>query len=202
MGVAAGVIPYIIAAAGTAATIYNTNRTQRKQDNALAEGIRQKSATQRRADQTISQAVEGLSGSSPAAEKASTLSSYQDALRGSERQASAGQTLTGLSKDYDEATRAGSDRANKYVQGVANALSTIDAAGQQRQREAFGTADLATNLRVLDREQEGQDYLSRLRASSIRRNPWIDAAAGAAKAYGSAGGGNVDWGNLGSWGGV
>lgn len=202
MGAVAPAIPYIAAALGTAATIYNTNRTAKKQDAALAQGIAQKAATQRKADQKIAAAVEQLGVSSPAAERQQTMAAFQDALRGTEQQAAAGQTLGGLSKAYDEATQAGSSRANQYVQGVAKALSAIDAAGLQRQREGFGTADLSTNLRILGREQEGQDFLSRLKAQSIRRNPWIDAFAGAAKAYGSGAGGNVDWGNLGSFGGV
>lgn len=197
MGAAAAAIPYIIAAVGTAATVYNSNKTARKQDNALAQGIRDKAATQRKADQKISTAVDELGGSGPGGEKQSTLASYQDALRGTEQQAAAGQTLGGLSKSYDEATNANAVKSNKYLSGITDALSTIDAAGQQRQREGFGTADLATNLRVLGREQEGQDFLSRLKAQSIRRNPWIDAFAGAAQSYGSMAGGGASGGGFG-----
>lgn len=202
MGVAAAAIPYIVAAAGTAVQMYNTRQTAKKQDAALAQGIRQKAETQRRADQKIASTVDQITDSTPMNERQQTMAAYQDALRGTEQQASAGQTLSGLSQAYDEATSAGTNRANKYVQGIANALGTIDAAGLQRQREGFGTANLASDLRVLNREQEGQDFLSRLKASSIRRNPWLDAAASAAKAYGGNAGGSIDWNNLGSFGGV
>lgn len=184
MGVLAPAIPYIAAAVATGASIYNTNRTAKKQDQALAAGIRKKAEVQRRADSRIASELTQLEGSTSADEQRSTLDQYQNALRGTDQQAQAGQALSGLSKEYDLATGAAQQRTKGYVDQVANSLSRIDAAGLQRQGEGMRVADLGTDLRVLGREGEGIDYLSNLKAQSIRRNPYIDALSSALNSYG------------------
>jgi len=195
MGVAAAAIPYVAAAVAAGASVYNTNRTAKKQDQALAAGIRQKAAVQRRADEKIASELTQLENSTSADEQQSTLNQYQNALRGTDQQAQAGQALSGLSKEYDAATGAAQQRTKGYVDQVANSLSRIDAAGLQRQGEGMRVADLGTNLRVLGREGEGIDYLSNLKAQGIRRNPYIDALSSALNSYGGgvsgAAGGNV-----------
>lgn len=190
MGAAAAYIPYIFAAVAAGASIYNTNRTAKKQDEALAEGIRRQSQTQRRADAKIAEELTSLEGSRSGDEAATTLQQYQQALQGSEQQAKAGQALTGLSKEYDAATNVAGQERGDYVGNIAGLLSRMDAATQQREGEGFRIGDLASNLRILGREAQGQDFISRMKAQGVRRNPWIDAAAAAMNAYaGGAGGG-------------
>lgn len=188
MGAAAA--PIIAAVVGAGASYYNANQTAKKQDQAIAAGIRQQSATQRKADERLGQTLGQLEQSSPSDAIAETRQSYQDALRGTETQASAGQALSGLSKAYDEAAGAGQARAGDYVSNVADALSRIDAAGLQRQREGFTVGNLGTDLSVLGRESEGIDFLSRLKAQGIRSNPYLDALAGVAQGY-SGGAGSL-----------
>lgn len=185
MGYAA--IPYVIAAAAAGAQIYNTNKTAKRQDAALAEGIRQKSRTQQKADKAISSELTALEGSRSGDEAATTLQQYQQALEGSQNTARAGQAIAGLSSEYDAATAASNKQSGQYVDKIAGLLSQIDAPLQQREGEGFRIGDLTSNLRILGREGEGQDFLSRMRAQGIRRNPWIDAAAAAANAYASGG---------------
>jgi hypothetical protein len=194
MGAAAAAVPYLLAAAATGASIYNTNRTARKQDDALAAGIREQAKTQRKANTKIADELTSLEGSRSADEAASTLQQYQSALQGTEQQARAGQAMAGLSKEYDAATTSNNAKSNEYVSKIAGLLSRMDAAGQQREGEGFRVGDLASNLRILGREAEGQGFLSRMRAQGIRRNPWIDAASAALNSYAggmtsSAGGG-------------
>lgn len=184
MGAAA--IPLIALAVGTGAGVYNANQQAKKQDRALAEGIRQQSATQRRADQRLGETLGELEQSRPSDAIAQTRQSYEDALRGTASNAVAGQAISGLSKAYDEATNAGQARASESVANVADALSRIDAAGLQRQNEAFRTGDLGMDLSVLGREAQGIDFLSRMKAQGIRRDPWLDAFAGALQGYGSS----------------
>lgn len=184
MGTFAAALPYIAAVVATGASVYNTNRTAKKQDEAVAAGIRKKSEVQRRADGKIADELTQLEGSTSADERQSTLNQYQNALRGTDQQAQAGQALSGLSKEYDAATGAAQQRTKGYVDQVANSLSRIDAAGLQRQGEGMRVADLGTNLRVLGREGEGIDYLANMKAQGVRRNPYIDALSSALNSYG------------------
>lgn len=183
-----------IVAAGASA--YNTNRVAKKQDQAIAQGIRDKSKVQRRADAKIADELTNLEKSTSADEQQTTLGQYQDALRGTDRQAQAGQALTGLSKEYDAATGAAQGRTNDYLSQVINSLSRIDAAGLQRQGEGMRMNDLGANLSVLGREADGIDYLANLRAQGVRRNPGIDAFAAGLNAYGGGLGGGATAGKV------
>lgn len=200
MGPFAAAIPYVIAAVGTAASIYNTNRTARKADEAAAAGIRKQAGVQRRADSRITEELEKLGKSSGAGDQAGALEQYQQATRGTEQQARAGQAIEGLSSEYDEATRAGQEQTGKNIGNIADLLSRIDAPMLQRQREGFGTADLATALGTLGRESQGQGFLADMRVRGVRRNPYIDAFASglstAAQNYGSNAGGTTGTGQV------
>lgn len=176
-----------IVAAGASA--YNTNRVAKKQDQAIAQGIREKAKVQQRADAKIADELTSLEKSTSTDEQQTTLGQYQDALRGTERQAQAGQALTGLSKEYDAATGAAQGRTSDYLSQVVNSLSRIDAAGLQRQGEGMRMNDLGANLSVLGREAGGIDFLANMRAQGVRRDPAIDAFAAGLNAYGGGLGG-------------
>lgn len=194
MGAAA--LPLIALAASTAATAYNTRQTMKKADAALASGIRKRAATQRRADAKIDQAITETGASRPDA--ASINQQYQQALQGTEQNARAGQTLSGLSKEYDAATTAATAGREASVSKVADLLSRIDAASQQREREGQARANLGSNLGVLERESQGQDFLAKLKAQSVRRNPWLDMFAKGLQAYATRGAGGSIGSSLGS----
>jgi len=178
-----------IIAAG--ASYYNSQRVAKKQDQAIAQGIREKSKVQRRADAKIADELTQLGKSTSKQDQQSTLGQYQEALRGTEQQAQAGQALAGLSKEYDAATSAAQAGSRNYVAQVADALSRIDAPSLQRQREGFRIGDLGTDLRVLGREAGGIDFLANMRAQGVRRNPYIDALAAGLSAYGGGAGGGT-----------
>lgn len=180
-----------IALAAAAASAYNTQRTARKQDQQIAAGIREKSKVQRRADQKIQEELDRLQQSNPQAERQGAVRQYQEALRGTQQQAQAGQAIAGLSREYDQATGAAQTQTGNYLGQVIDALSRVDAAGLQRQREGISAGNLGTNLRLLSREAEGIDFLANLRAQGVRRSPYLDALAAGLNAYaggaGSAG---------------
>jgi hypothetical protein len=187
MGAAA--LPLVALAVGTGAQVYNQNRTAKRQDEALAAGIRKQAGEQRRADQRIGEAIGQIEQSSPADAIRQAREGYQTAIRGTEGLARSGQALSGLSDEFDAASRDANAQAAGRVGKIADLLSRIDAPLQQRQGEGFLSQDLSTDLGVIRRRAQGQDQLARLRASQIRNNPWIDAFAGAAKGYASTYGG-------------
>lgn len=192
MGVAAPFIPYIAAAAAAGAQYYNTRQTGKRQDEALAAGIRQQSKTQRKADERVQQTIGEIAGSSPADATAAAREGYQQAVRGTDQMAASGQALSGLSEAYDQAARAANTTAAGRTGAVADLLSRIDAPLQQRQSEGFRVGDLGTDLSILKRTSQGQDFLSRLKAQGVRRNPWIDAFSAGLQGYASAGAGGAE----------
>lgn len=178
-----------VAAAAALTSAYNTRQTAKKQDQAIAEGIRQQAKIQKRGNQQISMSLDKLEKSRSGPEQASALEQYRQALRGTESQARSGQAVEGLSEAYDAATREGTATAQGNVGNIADLLSRMDAPNLQRQREGIGAADLGLNLSTLGRDAAGADFLARMKAQNIRRNPWLDAAAAAMSAYAGGGGG-------------
>lgn len=186
MGAAA--LPLVALAVGTGVQTYNARQTAKKQDQALAEGIRKQAGEQRRADQRVSEAIGQIEGSSPTDAIRAARQGYQTAIQGTEGMARAGQAVSGLSDEYDAASRDATRTASGNVSNIADLLSRIDAPLSQRQAEGFLASDLSTDLGVIRRRAQGQDQLARLRASQIRNNPWVDAFAGALQGYGASGG--------------
>ena len=182
------VVPIIAAVVAAGASYYNTRQVAKKQDQALAAGIREKAKRQQKADQQITETIDKIGGSSADAERQSALKQYGDALRGTEANAQAGQALAGLSAEYDAATTANQTKKDQYLASLTDTLSKMDAPGMQRMKEGFLAGNLGQNLSIIGREAEGIDYLARMKASNVRRNPWIDAVAAGLNAY--AGGGS------------
>lgn len=185
-------------AASAAASAYNTNRTAKKQDGQAAAGIRQSASRQRQAEAKVNDSVKELETSRSGDEASERMGSYMDALRRGK-----GATEAGMNQNIgSEAFRAGSADAAGQVNAdagrVAGLMSRMDAPGIQRQGEAFGYGNLATEVGLIGKESQSDEWINRLRMNSIKRNPWIDAAASgmnmAAQAgAGSGGGGGGSW---------
>lgn len=168
-------IPLLIAGASTGAQLYNTNRTERKQDNQLASSIRRQGKKQAEADKRVDEEVRNLEQSTAQEERRERLGQYMQTLERGK------QTSGFLPNVGGDAFQADSAEAQAGVQAQAASdaglASRIDAAGMQRQGEAFGFGRLGTDLQRIGRESQGDAYIDELRLRMIRRNPWIDAAS-------------------------
>ncbi len=83
----------------------------------------------------------------------------------------------------------GQARTNAAGEGraLSGQLAAIDAPGLQRQREATGFNNAATDLSMIGDRANGLDFLTQLRtAQAGRTNPLIDAAGGGLQAFGQA----------------
>lgn len=184
MGAAAAAVPYIIAAVGAAVQTVNTNRTLSRQDAEAAEGIRRQSDIQKRADERVNTEVDTIAKSTSADERAQRMQDYMKTL-GTARQ----KTESGLDNAaLGDAFNAAGDKAKGELaaggERTAGLMSGIDAAGLQRQGEAFGFGNLATDVGLIGRESAGQQFLTDLRVRSTRRNPWLDFAGSAMQGIG------------------
>ncbi len=157
------------------ANVWNTRNTERKQDAALAQEIRDQARYQQQADAKVNEEVGRLQTSTADASRRKALDSYQQALIANKRKIDAGLTpaIGGQAFKADAASAA--QGVDQYGQTNADLMSRTDAPDMQRQQEAFGYGNLATDLGLIDRQAKGQDFIDQLRLRSIRRNPWVDA---------------------------
>jgi hypothetical protein len=179
MGTEAIWIPVVMAAVGTAASVYNTRLTAKKQDNALAAQVRADSQKAKEADDRTRQLIDQTAASDPQAERAKALQQYTSALASGGQSSVAG--LVGpkgaTSSRYAADAADAALGVSQYGQDQAGLFSTIDAAKRQRDQEGFNRARTATDLDAIARRARAQDFILGLKARGITRNPWIDAGA-------------------------
>lgn len=184
MGAAVGAVPLLLTALGTAAQVYNTNRTLSAQDNEAARGIRRQSDIQRRADARVNAEVDTLAQSSNADERAQRMQDYLKTLGTARQKTEAGLDNEALGSAFNEAGDKAKGELAAEGSTRANLMSGIDAPGLQRQGEAFGFGNLATDVGLIGRESAGQQFLTDLRMRSQRRNPWLDFGGSALQGLG------------------
>ena len=173
-----------LAAAAAGAQQYNTRQTAKRQDQQAAAGIRQQGIRQQAADARVNEAVSELEGSTAEAARAQRLDEYMTGLRRNRGNMQSGLAPSIGSQAFrDDSARAAEDVQN-YAERSAGLLSRIDAPAMQRQGEAFGMGNLATDIGLIGRQSAGDQFINDLRLRAIRRNPWIDAGAQVAGAYG------------------
>lgn len=183
-----------LAAAGAGLQYQNTQSTAKKQDRALAESLRSKAGIQRKADEKVAQEVEKLKGSRSDDERRKALDSYSEQLRRNKGKVEGGLTPNYGSDAFREGAAATAAGVQQYGDETAGLMSRIDAPTMQRQGEAFGYGNLATDLNLIAREGSGQAFLDELRLRAIRRSAGKDALAsflgGAAGGVTGMGGGS------------
>lgn len=191
------------AAAAAGVSTYNTNRTLSRQDAEAARGIERQSRIQQRTDQRVNEEVANLERSSAVDERAARLRDYMTTLQRVKRKTNAGlEDTVAFGDAFGQAAEAAKGRLASEGGARADALAGIDAAGLQRQGEAFSFGRLATDVNAASRESQGADWLTRLRMQGIQRSPGLDAAAsvlrGVSGAAGSMGGGSAAAGGAGA----
>lgn len=172
-----------IALATLAVGAYQQDRVADRQDDQAAAAIRTQSMLQRKADAKVNEQVQNLESSTAEDERAQRMDSYMDTMRANRGKLQAGLTPTFGSEAFRQDAANDVADVQQYAADTAGLMSRIDAAGMQRQGEAFGYGKLATDIGLIGRQSAGEDFMSRLRMSTIRRNPWIDAAVQAGGAY-------------------
>lgn len=190
-GVPAGATMYIatstyvalaLAAAAAGGQYYNTEHTAHQQDQQAALGIQNQANIQKQADAKVNDAVAKLADSNAASAKQSRLDDYLNVLRRNRSTTEAGLTpAIGSDTFKTDAATAANDVSN-YTDKNAGLMARMDAPGIQRQQEGFDYGNLATDIGLIGRESQGQNFLDQLKLGRIRRNAKIDLASGLAMA--------------------
>lgn len=186
-------IPIALAVAGTAMQQQETQNVLRKQDEATAQGLLSQSRKQQDVDRRVNDEISNVAASTAQDERDQRLGQYMETLRRGQRQTdgSFGSPVGGAAFQADSA--AARTGAADSAQTTAGLMSRIDAPQMQRQGEAFGYGNLATDIGLAARESAGQRYIDQLRLRQIRRRPEVDLIAGGLTAAGGAmaGGGGM-----------
>lgn len=189
MGTEAVWVPAVIAAVGAGASYYNTQKTAKKQDSALAGKLRNQRKTQDEIDSKVTDLVRKTGESDPNAARSSAEAGFLDMLKKGRGQTNSGLTnVAGASDAYQNDTTNAASGLADFGKGLAGLMSRIDAPGIQRRQEGVLAQRFGNETDMLRRQAGGDAFLDDLRLSGIRRNPWIDAAAQAMQSYGSSGG--------------
>lgn len=178
MGSEALWVPLVVGALSAGAGYVNTRNTARRQDNALAEQIRNQSQQRQAAADRLTQTVQQIAASNPEQDRADTLQQYLMATR-AHRDAATGamQTPVGASDAFKQDAGQAAAGVQSYGDQVAGLMARISAPTLQRQREGFDIGNLGTDLSVLRSKAQGADFLNQLKLRSIKRNPWLDAGS-------------------------
>ena len=202
MGTEAAWVPAVLALAGTAASVYNTQRTAKKQDATAAAGIRKQAENQRANNARINQTLQFAQQSKPDEARQRANQQYLDVLQAKRATANAGLAPQGVSGTFDTEAKAASAGTQARVEDIAGLMARIDAPTIQRQQEQAVYGNLGMDLDRMTGSIRGDQFLNQLRLNSIRRNPWIDLAAGAAQGYASGYGASAGQGSAPSMQGV
>ena len=175
MGTEAIWIPAVLAAVGSGIQANETARTARREDEEAAQGIRTQSGRQREADARVAQEVNKLQGSSPEESQREATDAFLGQLRRTRSQAHGEQQVGAVSDAFNtDSARANAD-VDQYGVNRAGVLGRINAPGLQRTAENVSRSRAATDLGLIGRASEGDQFLTQLRLQNVRANPWTMA---------------------------
>lgn len=177
-----------LTALGGGAQLINSQQALKRQDRETARGIAARALLQREAGDRVQRQIADVAASNPEAERRDQNNAFIAALRNA-KVADGGQDIGSVGATSDRfAADVGQARAGATAEGQAlsGQLAAIDAPGLQRQREARGMADTATDLSMIGDRGNSLDFLTQLRtANAGRTNPWVDAVGSGLQAFGS-----------------
>ena len=190
-------VPLILSLAGTAVQANETARVQRKEEDTLNQQLIQRGVKQRTADERVDQEVRSLEGSRSDDERVQRLGDYMATLQRGKGMAQAGLTpQVGSSAFQSDAAQAAANVMSGAAQR-AGIQARIDAPQLQRQDEAFGYGRAATDLDLIRRESQGDEFVNQLRLRAIRRRPGMDLLAGGLQGAGNSMAGGYDGSGIG-----
>jgi hypothetical protein len=174
-------------AAGTGVQAYSQDRALKKQDAEAARNIANQAEYSRQSSKRVGDQINAMEKSNPDADRAQAQAGFMDALRKAAVTGEGGLGIPGAAsaRFNDEAGIAKTQGLAENAR-TANQLARIDAPVFQRQREGTGINNTVVDLSRLQSRSQGDDFLSRLRASMIQPNAAAMAGGQLLQGFGSA----------------
>lgn len=188
-------IALALAAASAGASYYNTQNTAKKQDRQLASQIRNNADKQKQASERTNKLVDEYAASNPDKAKATLRDQYLGQLRAATSQTTGGLAAPGQASDrFKSEAKAAALGLDESAAIDSDLAASLDSVKRQREDEGIASNRAATDLGLIARASQGDNFLDQLRLQAIRRNPGLDAFSSLAGAYansmgGAAGGG-------------
>jgi len=174
-------------AAAAAMQARNTAQTAKRQDNQLAESIRNQSKIQKEHDARINEEVQKLGNSTMEGSRQKRMDQFMQQISRNRAGMTGNLTPNYGSNAFVADSNAAAGEVQAGAANTAGLLAQIDAAGMQRQDEGASMGHLASDTELAKRRSQGQQFMDDIRLRSIRRNPNMDLAAGILSAIGSKG---------------
>lgn len=186
-------IPAVMALVGAGVQTYNTRKTAKRQDRALADSINRSAEKGRKADETVRERITQTAQADPRALREERLAKYTGALKAGAGASSDGMApVAGASDRFNQDIAEAALGVSKYGANRAGLQSTADSIGLLQQEEGYGRARTATELAMLDRSTRAQQFIDGLKIKSAgQRNPYLDAAGGVISGLGSTWGSSM-----------
>lgn len=168
-------IPLVLTAVSAAAATANARATAKRADKAVAAGINKQRERQREADTLTNAAIQKQQGSRSTGDATALNQQLQAAQQSQLQNAVSGLKQPGAVSD--RVAGEASDAAlgvNDKTSVLADLLSRIDAGANQRQREGIDLGRLSTDLGLVRRQANADDFLNQLRVQSVQRSPLLD----------------------------
>jgi hypothetical protein len=195
MGTEALWIPAVLSAVGAGVQAHETDQTAKRADETAAQGIRLQNDQQRLADSRVAQEVNKLQGSTPEDSERRATDAFMEQLKRTRSQAHGEDTLGATSSAYNaDSAKAGAD-IDQYGKNRASVLGRINAPGLQRTAENVSRSRAGTDLGLISRAANADQFLTQLRLQGNHANPWAMAAG---QVIGSVGSGMASSGGYGS----
>lgn len=180
-----------VIAAGT--EYYNGQQVAKKQDNTLANELRQQGLLQKQAQQKTSDLINKTAQSNDTGAKASLLDQFMQQMQQQGGNVKSGLNQVGnVSSAYTKAANDAASGIASYGDNRAGLAASIDAPGVQRQNEAADLSRYGSGIGLLKQNSDALDFLTQMKLRGIRPNPWISAVSDLAGSYSksmAAGGG-------------
>ena len=182
-------ISLALAAASAGASYYNTQNTAKKQDRQLASQIESNAKKQKQASEVTDKLTKQYADSSPDKAKASLRDQYLQQLTAAGGQAKGGLSAPGTASDrFKSEAKAAALGLDENAAIDSDLAATLDSARLQREDEGIASRRAGTELGLIQRANQGDNFLDQLRLNAIRRNPGLDAFSSLAGAFAQSGG--------------
>lgn len=179
----------LVALAAAVATEENGRRTANKADSVAAAGIRKNGAMQEEANKRLNKTISDAKASTSDDARKTQQAQYLQTVRAQLGQANSGLAAKGLSSQFDALAGQEGAQTKDFGDTLSGLMARMDAPVLQRQKEANSYGNLGMDFTRIGSDMSGNDFLTRLKAGGVRRNPWIDLGASAANGYASNYGG-------------
>jgi hypothetical protein len=175
MGLAA--LPYVLSAAGALGGAANQMHARKKQDNALAEGIRKQGQHRQDAAGVVNRNIDAVAASDPNAARAKANQQLMETLQRN-RASQVGPAVPGASDRYAADVEQGNTSVGDFGSELGGMISSVDSAQRQREAESQGMGRAADVISQIQRRAQGDANINALRVQSIQPNPWVALASG------------------------